>query len=385
MGTQVLKTDTAAENSLAKVFEKLGAGPQGLSGPEAQKRLEEYGYNEIAEKKVNPLVKFMGYFWGPIPWMIEVAAVLSIIVRHWADFIIIIVLLAFNGLVGFWQEYQAGNAVEALKKKLALKSRALRDGHWQQINAKELVPGDIIRLRLGDIIPADVMLFDGEYLSVDQSALTGESLPVNKTTGDSAYSGSIAKQGEMQGLVTATGNDTYFGKTAKLVASAKPVSHFQKAVLQIGDYLIYLSLGLVAALILVQLFRGTALLALVQFALILTVASIPVAMPAVLSVTMAVGALALSKLKAIVSRLESIEEMAGMDILCSDKTGTLTQNIAHPGRPGDLCRERLTGSHSGCCVGLQGRGSGCHRPGGDRRTAGSRYAQLLRAAQVYAL
>ena len=333
METLALKTETPIETHLAEAFEKLGTSPKGLSASEAQKRLEKYGDNAIAEKKINPLLKFLGYFWGPIPWMIEVAAVLSMVVRHWADFIIIIVLLAFNGLVGFWQEYQAGNAVEALKKKLALKSRALRDGHWQPINAKELVPGDIIRLRLGDIIPADVMLFDGEYLSVDQSALTGESLPVNKTTGESAYSGSIAKQGEMLGLVTATGNETYFGKTAKLVAAAKPVSHFQKAVLQIGDYLIYLSVGLVVSLILVQLFRGTALLELVQFALILTVASIPVAMPAVLSVTMAVGAMTLSKLKAIVSRLESIEEMAGMDILCSDKTGTLTQNKLTLGDP----------------------------------------------------
>jgi H+-transporting ATPase len=333
MDTPALKTETASEAPLAEAFKRLQSSPKGLSASEAKKRLEKYGYNAIAEKKVNPLLKLLGYFWGPIPWMIEVAALLSMIVRHWADFFIILALLVFNALVGFWQEYQAGNAVEALKKKLALNSRVLRDAHWQQINAKELVPGDIIRLRLGDIIPADVILFDGEYLSVDQSALTGESLPVNKTTGDSAYSGSIAKQGEMVGLATATGNDTYFGKTAKLVASAKPVSHFQKAVLQIGDYLIYLSLGLVAALILVQLFRGTPLLELVQFALILTVASIPVAMPAVLSVTMALGALALSKLKAIVSRLESIEEMAGMDILCSDKTGTLTQNKLTLGDP----------------------------------------------------
>jgi H+-transporting ATPase len=333
MDTLALKTETASETPLTEAFKRLQSNPKGISASEAKKRLEEYGYNAIAEKKVNPLLKLLGYFWGPIPWMIEVAALLSMIVRHWADFFIILALLVFNALVGFWQEYQAGNAVEALKKKLALNSRVLRDGHWQQINAKELVPGDIIRLRLGDIIPADVILFDGEYLSVDQSALTGESLPVNKTPGDSAYSGSIAKQGEMLGLVTATGNDTYFGKTAKLVASAKPVSHFQKAVLQIGDYLIYLSLGLVAALILVQLFRGTPLLELVQFALILTVASIPVAMPAVLSVTMALGALALSKLKAIVSRLESIEEMAGMDILCSDKTGTLTQNKLTLGDP----------------------------------------------------
>jgi H+-transporting ATPase len=333
MDTLAKKAETAIETPLAMAFEKLGTSAKGLSATEASERLEQYGYNTIAEKKVNPVVKFLGYFWGPIPWMIEVAAVLSMVVRHWADFIIIIVLLAFNGLVGFWQEYQAGNAVEALKKKLALKSRALRDGHWQQINAKELVPGDIIRLRLGDIIPADVMLFDGDYLSIDQSALTGESLPVSKTAGDSVYSGSIAKQGEMLGLVAATGSETYFGKTARLVAKARPVSHFQRAVLQIGDYLIYLSLGLVVALILVQLFRGTALLELVQFALILTVASIPVAMPAVLSVTMAVGAVALSKLKAIVSRLESIEEMAGMDILCSDKTGTLTQNRLTLGDP----------------------------------------------------
>jgi H+-transporting ATPase len=333
METLALKTEAEIDSPATQAFETLETTPKGLSDSEAKKRLEEHGYNEFAEKKINPLVKFLSYFWGPIPWMIEVAAVLSAIVRHWADFIIIVVLLAFNGLVGFWQEYQAGNAVDALKKKLALKSRVLRDGHWQPINAKELVPGDVIRLRLGDIVPADVMLFDGDYLSVDQSALTGESLPISKAAGDTAYSGSIAKQGEMLGLVTATGGDTYFGKTAKLVAKAKPVSHFQKAVLQIGDYLIYLSLGLVASLIIVQLFRGTALLELVQFALILTVASIPVAMPAVLSVTMAVGAVALSKLKAIVSRLESIEEMAGMDILCSDKTGTLTQNRLTLGDP----------------------------------------------------
>jgi H+-transporting ATPase len=333
MDTPLKKTEAAIETPLAKAFEKLETSPSGLSAEEANKRIEEYGSNELSENKVNPFVKFLGYFWGPIPWMIEVAAVLSMVVRHWADLIIIVILLVFNAVVGFWQEYQAGNALEALKKKLALKSRALRDGRWQQISAKELVPGDIIRLRLGDIIPADVMLFGGDYLTVDQSALTGESLPVNKTPGDSAYSGSIAKQGEMLGLVTETGSRTYFGKTAKLVASAKPVSHFQKAVLQIGDYLIYLSLGLVVVLMIVQLFRGTALLELVQFALILTVASIPVAMPAVLSVTMAVGALALSKLKAIVSRLESIEEMAGMDILCSDKTGTLTQNKLTLGDP----------------------------------------------------
>jgi H+-transporting ATPase len=315
------------------LFRRVSSGEKGLSSSEAETRLVQYGPNTIEEEKVSPLRKFFGYFWGPIPWMIEVAAVLSAVVRHWADLVIILVLLAFNAVVGFWQEYQAGNAVEALKKKLALKCRALRDNVWKELDAKTLVPGDVIRLRLGDIIPADVKLFEGDYLSVDQSALTGESLPVNKEQGDVAFSGSVAKQGEMMGVVALTGSNTYFGKTARLVEKAGAVSHFQKAVLHIGDYLIYLSLGLVGVLVIAQLARHNPLLELAQFALILTVASIPVAMPAVLSVTMAIGALALSKMKAIVARLESIEEMAGIDILCSDKTGTLTQNKLTMGDP----------------------------------------------------
>ncbi|MGH7814546.1 MAG: plasma-membrane proton-efflux P-type ATPase [Candidatus Binataceae bacterium] len=327
-------TGTGAKGkSTGALFAELGSSPKGLSDAEAQKRLAEYGPNALKEERLNPLLKFLTYFWGPIPWMIEIAAILSAIVRHWDDLTIILVLLLFNAAVGFWQEYKAANALEALKKQLALKAQALRSGKWAEIPADQLVPGDVIRVRLGDIIPADVKLFEGDYLSVDQSALTGESLPVSKKPGDIAYSGSVAKQGEMVALVTGTGANTYFGETAKLVQSAGAASHFQKAVLQIGDYLIYLSLGLVALLILVQLERGDHLLTLIQFALILTVASIPVALPAVLSVTMAVGALALSRMKAIVTHLESIEEMAGIDILCSDKTGTLTQNKLTLGAP----------------------------------------------------
>ncbi|GBD87342.1 calcium-transporting ATPase 1 [bacterium BMS3Abin03] len=305
----------------------------GLSQEEADNRLKQFGPNALEEKKESSLLKFLSYFWGPIPWMIEIAAILSAAIQHWPDFFIILFLLLFNASVGFWQEHQAASAVEALKKQLAMKGRAKRNGKWMEIDSSKLVPGDIVRIRPGDIIPADTKLVEGDYLSVDQSALTGESLPVTRKAGEIVFSGSIAKQGEMVALVTTTGKDTFFGQTAKLVSEAKSVSHFQKAVLKIGDYLIYLSLGLAAILVIDELFRASSLLTLIQFTLILVVAAIPAAMPAVLSVTMAIGAMVLAKKKAIVTRLESIEEMAGMDILCSDKTGTLTQNKLTLGEP----------------------------------------------------
>jgi H+-transporting ATPase len=329
----VSEQESPEKLSVEQALNQVSSRREGLTTGEAQERLQQYGYNRLEEKQTSALRKFLGYFWGPIPWMIEVAAILSAVVQHWADLGIIVVLLVFNAGVEFYQEYQAGNAIEQLKRHLALKARVLRDGKWSRQEAAELVPGDIVRLRLGDVIPADIRLIEGDYLSVDQSALTGESLPVERQTGDIIYSGSAAKQGEMVGVVHATGMHTYFGRTAQLVGSAKTVSHFQKAVLTIGDYLIYITLGLVGVLILVQLHRNQPLLEVAQFALILTVAAIPVAMPAVLSVTMAIGAVVLSKMQAIVSRLESIEEMAGIDILCSDKTGTLTQNRLTLGDP----------------------------------------------------
>ncbi|MGY6275681.1 plasma-membrane proton-efflux P-type ATPase [Methylomonas sp. MgM2] len=315
------------------VLTYLRCNRNGLSGSSAEERLEFYGPNAIQEKHQSPLLKFLSYFWGPIAWMIEIAAILSAVVRNYEDLIIILVMLFFNAIVGFWQEYQAGNAIEQLKKNLALKARVFRDNAWQTVDADNLVPGDIVKTRLGDVIPADILLLEGDYLTVDQSALTGESLPVDKHIGDLLYASSVTKQGETIGVVTATGANTFFGKTAKLVGSAKTVSHFKKAVIQIGDYLIFISLALVFVLVLVGIERHLPLMELVQFALILTVAAIPVALPAVLSVTMAVGAIRLAKLKAIVSRLEAIEELAGMDILCSDKTGTLTQNRLSMGKP----------------------------------------------------
>jgi H+-transporting ATPase len=312
---------------------QLGATSEGISQQEAQKRLAEFGYNELHEEKVSPIKKFLSFFWGPIPWMIEVAAVLSAVVRHWEDFIIIMVLLLVNAVVGFWEEYQADNTIAALKKKLALEARVRRDNAWKTIPARELVPGDVIRVRIGDVVPADARLLEGDPVQVDQSALTGESLPVSRKTGDAIFSGSIIKQGEIESLVYATGQETFFGETAKLAQEATSVSHFQQAVLKIGDYLIVLALALVVLILGVAVFRGDDLLTTIEFALVLTVAAIPVAMPTVLTITMAVGARLLAAKEAIVSRLASIEELAGMDILCSDKTGTLTQNKLTLGDP----------------------------------------------------
>jgi len=298
----------------------------GLTEAEAARRLAQFGENALAEHHVSALERLLRFFWGPIPWMIEIAAGLSAILSHWADLSIILAMLFINAGVGFWQEFKADNAIALLKRRLALKARVRRDGVWKDIEARLLVPGDAVLVKLGNVVPADMRLVEGAYLSVDQSALTGESLPVDKKAGDDAYSGSIAKQGEMVGVVTATGMKTYFGKTAHLVEQAKTVSHFQRAVLRIGNFLILVTIGLVLVIGLAALFRRDPLVETVEFALILTVASIPVALPAVLSVTMAIGAERLARLKAIVSRLVAIEEMAGMDMLCSDKTGTLTKN-----------------------------------------------------------
>ena len=322
----ILKIETAGKLSSEEVLKDLDSDGDGLSDEEAEQRLSEYGLNSIEEQKKSELLRFLGFFWGPIPWMIEIAAILSIVIGHVLDFSMVMALLVINGIIGFREEHKASDALESLRKQLALKARVKRKGKWQEIDASRLVPGDIIRVKLGDVIPADVKLISGNYLSVDQSALTGESLPVTKKEGDIAYSSAIAKQGEMDGIVVSTGSSTYFGRTAELVEKAKAKSHFQEAVLRIGNFLIISAVILSALLIGFELARGTPVLELLQFILILVIASIPVAMPAVLSVTMALGALSLSRKKAIVSHLQSIEEMAGIDVLCSDKTGTLTKN-----------------------------------------------------------
>ncbi len=326
MSKNSLTTEEAKKANIKTLMDNLSTTEKGLSSSEAQKRLTEYGLNEIEEKKVNPFKKFLSYFWGPIPFMIETAIIMSAVIQHWSDFAIILMLLMVNAVVGFWQEHKADNAIEMLKQKLALTARVLRDGAWKEEPAKNLVPGDVVRLRLGEIVPADVKLIEGDYILTDESALTGESLPVEKHKSDVGYASSIIRQGEMDALVINTGTRTFFGKTTKLVEEAQTRSHFQKAIVKIGDYLIVLAVMLVILIFFVSIFRGQNILELIQFALVLTVAAIPAALPAVLSVTMAIGAIALAKKEAIVSKLVAIEEMAGMDILCSDKTGTITEN-----------------------------------------------------------
>ncbi len=320
---------------------------KGLSSADASERLKKYGYNEIRQKEETWLHRLFRRFWGPIPWMIEIAAVLAAVVRHWQDLIFILTLLFVNAFIDFYQESKALSAISVLKKKLARKSLALRDGQWQELDSRELVPGDIVKIKIGDIVPADARLLGGgDFVQVDQSALTGESLPVSKKAGDSLYANAVVKEGEMVAQVTATALNTYFGKTVKLVARAQEEehSHFQKMVVNVGNFLIIGTLILVALIIYHGVINKEPAVELMIFSLVLVIAAIPIAMPAVLTVTMAIGARMLATRDAIVSRLAAIEELAGMDILCSDKTGTLTQNrmsLADPYVADDCDADRL--------------------------------------------
>ena len=308
---------------------------QGLSQAEAERRLQQYGRNEIEEREEPLWHRVFRRFWGPIPWMIEVAAILSAVVQKWDDFVIISIMLLINAGLDFFQEHRALNALQALKQRLSAEIIVLRDGVFKTIPAPELVPGDIIRLRMGNIVPSDVQLLQGDYLLIDQAALTGESLPVSKKAQEVAYASTVVKQGEMLAVVVNTGANTNFHTVVALVAKAtlEERSHFQKMVIRIGDFLILITIALVLLIVMVSLFRHENLLEIARFALVLSVAAIPVALPAVLSVTMAVGAMNLARRQAIVSRLTAIEELAGVDVFCSDKTGTLTQNEMQVAEP----------------------------------------------------
>jgi H+-transporting ATPase len=330
------RTDDYARHTAWDTLKALDANVErGFSEDEVAQRLAQYGYNEIREKEEPLWHRVFRRFWGPIPWMIETAAVLSALVQKWDDFIIIAVLLPVNAGLDFFQEHRALNALKALKQRMTAEIIVLRDGEFKTIPSRELVPRDIVKLRIGNIVPADVQLFKGDYLLIDRSALTGESLPVSKKANEAAYASTFVTQGEMLAVVVNTGADTNFHTVVALVAKAslEERSHFQKMVIKIGDFLIMITVVMVVLIFMVAMFRHEHFLEIARFALVLTVASIPVALPAVLSVTMAVGAMNLARRQAIVSRLTAIEELAGVDVFCSDKTGTLTKNEMHVVEP----------------------------------------------------
>jgi H+-transporting ATPase len=330
------KTDDYGRLKVAETLDHLEVDAEhGLSKAEVEQRHRQFGYNEIEEKEEPLWHRIFRRFWGPIPWMIEVAAILSAVVQKWEDFIIITIMLLVNAGLDFFQEHRALNALKALKQRLANEVIVLRDGAFHTVPARELVPGDVVRLRIGNIVPADVQLMQGDYLLIDQSALTGESLPVSKQSGELAYANTIIKQGEMLAVVVNTGRNTNFQTVVSLVAKAslEERSHFQKMVIRIGNFLILFTVALISIIIFAALFRHQPMLEIARFSLVLTVAAIPVALPAVLSVTMAVGAVNLARRQAIVSRLTAIEELAGVDVFCSDKTGTLTKNEMQVAEP----------------------------------------------------
>ena len=299
--------------------------PAGLTSAVAEERLRQYGPNRVEEEKSHPLLELLQKFWAPVPWMLEATIVLEVLVHKRDEAIVIAVLLVFNAVLSFVQENQANRALALLRKRLSVQARVMRDGHWQLIPADAVVPGDAIHLRLGDVAPADVRLFDG-VIDADQSELTGESMPVQKAAGAIVYAGSKLKRGEATGEVTATGAHTYFGKTAELVKTAKTVSHLQEIIFAIVKYLVILDAVLVAALLVYSGFSHLPWATVLPFALILLVASIPVALPATFTVATALGAVEMSRNAVLVTRLSAIEEAAAMDVLCTDKTGTITQN-----------------------------------------------------------
>ncbi len=257
--------------------------------------------------------------------MLEVAIVLSLVLGKYLDLYIITALLLVNAILGFIQERQATRAVGALKQKLQLKTRVLRDGLWQTLNAAEVVPGDVIRVRLGDFVPADFKIVDSEA-TVDQSAITGESLPIDKKTGDVVYSGSLVRKGEVTGVVTATGVHTYFGKTTQLVQLAKPKLHMEEVISSLMKWLLVLVVSLLVITAVVSWVRGVNLLDVVSLALVLLVSAIPVALPTMFTITMALGSFELARKGVLVTRLSASEDAALMDVLCADKTGTITEN-----------------------------------------------------------
>ncbi|XP_057548948.1 ATPase 10, plasma membrane-type-like isoform X2 [Amaranthus tricolor] len=317
-----------------EVFELLKTSKAGLSTLDAEARLKIFGLNKLEEKSDNKVLKFLSFMWNPLSWVMEAAAVMALVLANgggqgtdWQDFVGIICLLLINSTVSFIEENNAGNAAAALMARLAPKTKVLRDRKWQEQDAAILVPGDIISIKLGDIIPADARLLEGDPLKIDQSALTGESLPVTKKSGDGVFSGSICKHGEIEAVVISTGVHSFLGRAAFLVDSTQSVGHFQQVLTSIGNFCICsIAVGMTIEIIVMFPIQKRGYRSGINNLLVLLIGGIPIAMPTVLSVTLAIGSHRLSQQGAITKRMTAIEEMAGMDVLCSDKTGTLTLN-----------------------------------------------------------
>ena len=297
----------------------------GLTAAQAAERLQQYGANRVEEPRQHPALAVLSKLSGPVPWMLEASLALEAVLRKWTEAVIIAVLLVLNAILAFSQEQRAHDALLLLRRRLTVTARARRDGRWTQIQAEDVVPDDVLHVRMGDLVPADLRLIEGDVL-LDQSSLTGESAPVEARGGSPAYSGAVVRRGEATGIVTATGSRSYFGRTAELVQLAKSASHLERLVVGIVKYLIVLDAILAAAVAVVALGRSMPVLEVVTFVLMLLVASVPIALPATFTLASALGAMDLASRGVLVTRLPAIEEAAAMQVLCSDKTGTLTQN-----------------------------------------------------------
>jgi H+-transporting ATPase len=297
----------------------------GLSALQAQERLAQFGPNAVPEERPHPILLFLRKFWSPVPWMLEVTLVLELALGKYTQGIIITALLILNAVLSFIQESRASGALSLLRQRLAILVRVLRDGRWQLLVAQDLVPGDVIRVRVGDFIPADMLLQDGQILA-DQSSLTGESTPKEIGATETAYAGSVVRRGEATGEVTATGRRTFFGKTAELVRTATAPSHLTTLIFTIVKYLVAIDVILVLVILAYAVLGEIPLSEIIPFALILLVASVPVALPATYTLASALGSLELAKRGVLVTRLSAVEEAAAMDVLCCDKTGTITKN-----------------------------------------------------------
>ncbi len=297
----------------------------GLTHAEVDVRRKAYGYNEVAETKGHPVLMFLSKFWGVSAWMLELIIVLSAVLRKYSDLVVVSALLVVNALLSFMQEHRAAGVVETLRQRLQVSARVRREATWQVIPARELVPGDIVRVRPGDIIPADVKLLTGA-LSVDQSALTGESTDADKVPGGVLSSGSIVRRGEGNGVVMLTGAQTYFGRTTELVQQARPKLHIEAVVAKVVRWLFVIVGALLGLVIILSVIRGAPLLEMVPLMLVLLMSAVPVALPVMFTVSMAVGSKELAKRGVLVTRLSAAEDAATMDVLCVDKTGTITMN-----------------------------------------------------------